>query len=924
MDTRNRPHPRVRNGRFFGREVIARRRAETLLATGLTGGTQGPRADSWDSTGMAGKQPRSYLDLHPHTSYSEEISGELTPYGGILIRANPPLSPVEVALTAARRLSAIAEEEGGGNVFLPIGDLLTPRGAWDLLDAIHAHSVPKQLLSFASRIIPAFEHNVFYNDPFLKRRRRIHFYIVGVNRELYARVMNCDGDLASVVRACDEGNAFFYVAHPLISLNRIAFTREQFEHLLDFIAQARSDKSLPIGVEVRSGKITRRLAEVGERIFDIVEREKGLRFVRVGGSDAYDRSVASAYTSAPLCETTKELVRSLREGNDIRPGGKHGTRTEFEKRVHGLAETKIPAELKNGLNRLCMARLPGYVQGLVDYFSHFAMTFPVFCRFALEDEQIRILSKDYGLPAIEEEVPEPANAAVEEKPSGAVTACVPPALHIQHRRTEASRPGILFLADTPLESEELCRQQGRRHFSGVKSLLDELKKYALAGETPITIGQPSHEVLPGRYEIIRAGNLTLVKFRPSVELYFGDCPTDLPIELTIDLGLALTQAELLERSKLRMLLQKQYRKVQPFSPSHRILRDLIESGAIGPFLATVSIDCGPYAKLAFAEGRGNLDVPTFGIYTTNLADSTLNRMETLYKKIAREITKQPLEEPLSQRAEEVLSHILLPLARFVSGIQTEFLDAVDLLFSPPGNRDDLTKKGITAKIRELGRGLNKEFFKPAEKAPAEQLRLVCAGRIFAENKPGDVIAMMEKLAPDMRSRVFLDVVGDGDERPGLEARLKSLMGSNVTFHGALPQQRVGEIMGRADVSIVAGDYHTYGQVYREGLACGTIQMAKDCFAAKGVIVDYRNSPKNGIGILYRHPKEATQEIARLMSDAVLRKALQSNCQKKAETFPTWADVFDTQLFAPIEEVVRGYRKRNTPFGLLRQCLRGAP
>jgi hypothetical protein len=869
---------------------------------------------------MAGKERRSYFDLHPHTSYSEEISGELTPYGGILIRANPPLSPVEVALTAARRLSAIAEQEAGGNVYLPIGDLHSPRGAWDLLDQLQTERQPEEILPFVSRIIPAFEHNVFYHDPFLKRRRRVHLYIVGVDRSLYDRIVSCNGDLGSVVRACDEGKAFFFLTHPLISLNRVAFTREQFEYVLHRIADERKDKELPIGIEVRSGKITRRLAEVTEQVLDIVEKEGDLRFVRVGGSDAYDTSIATVYTSAPLSETTEELIENLRHGTDIRPAGKYGTRAEFERRVHGLAETKIPLELKQGLRRLCMERLPGYIQGLVDYLSHFAMTFPVFCRFALEDEQIRIMREEYALPSEEHETPPPAKEETSPLPL-IVKPRVSSTPYVRRGTSEIPSPAVLFLADTPIESEELCRQQGRRHFSGVKSLLDELKRYAATSGTPITIGQPSHEPLSGAYEIVREDNLTLLKFRPSVELYFGDCPTDLPIELTIDLGLALTEGEIVERSKLRMLLQKKYRKVQPFSPSHRILRDLVESRIIGPFNATVSIDCGPYAKLAFAEGRGNLDVPTFGVYTTNLADSTLRRMETLYKKIARDITKQPLQEPLSPYAEEVLSHILLPVASFVSDMQTQFLNAVDLLFAPPGNVEDLRKKGITSEIRDLGRGLNKNFFKPGEKGPPQQIRLVCAGRIFAENKPGDLVAMIEGLRPEVRSHIFLDLVGDGDERPALETRLRSLIGSNVAFHGALPQQRVGEIMGKADVSIVAGDYHTYGQVYREGMACGTIQIARDCFAARGVISDYRISPEIGTGVLYEQPQEATREIVNFLDDVALRKRLQSNCVEKARTFPTWPEVFDRQLFGPIDDVVHRYHKRNTLPGILRFALR---
>jgi len=252
---------------------------------------------------MSGREGRSYFDLHPHTSYSRETSGQLTPYGGILIHANPPLSPMEVAVAAARRLSLVATEEGGGNVFLPIGDLLTPRAAWELLDDVRTHNPPGEILPFISRIIPSFEHPVFYHDPVLKKRRTVHLYIIGVTPEIYHGIMTCGGELEKVVGACDEAKAFFFLAHPLISIDRVAYTREQFEFLLRSIAQARKERSLPTGIEVRSGKTTARLGMVTEQVLAIVERQCGLRFVRVGGSDAYDASVAMTYTTAPLCDS---------------------------------------------------------------------------------------------------------------------------------------------------------------------------------------------------------------------------------------------------------------------------------------------------------------------------------------------------------------------------------------------------------------------------------------------------------------------------------------------------------------------------------------------------------------------------------------------------------------------------------------------
>jgi hypothetical protein len=871
---------------------------------------------------MSDREVRSYSDLHPHTSYSRETSGELTPYGGVLIHAYPPLSPLEVTMTTAKRLSLVAEEGGGGNVFLPIGDLLTPRGAWELLDEIRRVRKPEEAAALASRIIPSFEHAVSYRDPFLSRKRKVHLYIINVAPETYERIMRCDGELEKVVRTCDECGTFFFLAHPLVSINRIPFTREQFEHLLKIIAEARSEPGLPVGIEVRSGKTTARLAVVTEQVLDAIERQSMLRFVRVGGSDAYDDSVGRTYTSAPLSESVEELIHKLRNGIDIRPAGKHGTRAEFEKRVSGLAETKIPAELRRGLEDFSTARLPGFLRGVVDYLCRFATTFPIFCRFALEDEQIRIMNEEYGLAAQGDEraLTAPQAAAVSDA-GEPVHPWVGGAPHRARQEARKARPGILFLADTPTETEPLYGQQTRRHFSGVKSLLDELKKYARESDTPIMIGQPSHEPMCGPYEIVRQENLTLVRFRPSVELFFGDCLTDLPVELSVDFGLALTRAEILERSRLRMLLQRRHRKVRPFSPAHKILRELVDAREIGPFKAVVSIDCGPYAKLAFAEGRGNLDVPTFGIYTTNLADSTLHRVEAVYKKLARDLTRQPLAEPLSGHANEVLRHLLVPVATFVSRMQTEFLSAVDLLFAPPGNVEDLRKKGITSEIRDLGRGLNKEFFRPGDKGPRETIRLVCAGRFYAENRPGELVAIIERIPAEMREKVFLDVVGHGDELPAIEARLRSLLGTNVVFHGALPQRKVGEIMGRDDVSIIMGDYHTYGQVYREGMACGTIQIARDCFAARGVIADYRTAAANETGILYRECDEAAREIVNFLKNAELRRTLQANCMEGAKGFPSWREVFETQLFGPMEEIVRQYRRRHTLAGVIKRAVR---
>ena len=101
--------------------------------------------------------------------------------------------------------------------------------------------------------------------------------------------------------------------------------------------------------------------------------------------------------------------------------------------------------------------------------------------------------------------------------------------------------------------------------------------------------------------------------------------------------------------------------------------------------------------------------------------------------------------------------------------------------------------------------------------------LLTVSRLWAtDNYKGidEVLELLPALAERIPKIVYL-VVGEGDDRPRLEAKTRSLgIGDRVVFAGFIPESEKTEHYRLADAYVMPGWGEGFGVVYLEAMACG--------------------------------------------------------------------------------------------------------
>lgn len=125
------------------------------------------------------------------------------------------------------------------------------------------------------------------------------------------------------------------------------------------------------------------------------------------------------------------------------------------------------------------------------------------------------------------------------------------------------------------------------------------------------------------------------------------------------------------------------------------------------------------------------------------------------------------------------------------------------------------------KVRLLPLGVDTARFAPAA-APRRSggLRLLHAGSLVPVKAQRTLLRAYAQLArsfPDLH----LDIAGDGPLRADLEVLATSLaLADRVTFHGAVPHDRLPDLYRAADLLVVSSRYEAQGLVALEAAACG--------------------------------------------------------------------------------------------------------
>ncbi len=134
--------------------------------------------------------------------------------------------------------------------------------------------------------------------------------------------------------------------------------------------------------------------------------------------------------------------------------------------------------------------------------------------------------------------------------------------------------------------------------------------------------------------------------------------------------------------------------------------------------------------------------------------------------------------------------------------------AAHIVVNSPAYRDHLIAKGIPAhKISLIPNGVDTALFDPqasgdtvrAQFGLSEKFAVVYAGAMGQANDLGTLLRAADRLRGE--PEVHFLIVGDGKERPNLEAQAAALHLPNVTFAGPQPKSAMPGILAAADACV---------------------------------------------------------------------------------------------------------------------------
>jgi glycosyltransferase involved in cell wall biosynthesis len=190
-------------------------------------------------------------------------------------------------------------------------------------------------------------------------------------------------------------------------------------------------------------------------------------------------------------------------------------------------------------------------------------------------------------------------------------------------------------------------------------------------------------------------------------------------------------------------------------------------------------------------------------------------------------------------------------------------------------REDLVREGIPREnITVEYLGVDQDRFRRVERAP--EPRLVYVGRLKAYKRVEILFDVLEAVPGTL-----LDVVGEGDHRPDLEAEIERRgLRDRVVMHGYVDGARKAELYGRAWVNLTASASEGWSLTVMEAAMCGTPSAA---LAVGGL---WESVLHGETGFLAHDTAELAERVRELVEDRALRERFGDAAERRARAF-TW-------------------------------------
>ena len=169
--------------------------------------------------------------------------------------------------------------------------------------------------------------------------------------------------------------------------------------------------------------------------------------------------------------------------------------------------------------------------------------------------------------------------------------------------------------------------------------------------------------------------------------------------------------------------------------------------------------------------------------------------------------------------------------KFLADIRKVFDQAACVVCVSTAAGKVLTDLGLVKadKLRIIPNMVDADVFSPPPTPPpSPPFRFLTVGLLRPVKRFNSILRAFAQAFPGDQA-IQLEVGGDGQERPALEALARELnIGTQVTFLGALSRVQVRDAMRRAHAYILASAFETFGVALIEALASGIPVVATAC------------------------------------------------------------------------------------------------
>lgn len=215
-----------------------------------------------------------------------------------------------------------------------------------------------------------------------------------------------------------------------------------------------------------------------------------------------------------------------------------------------------------------------------------------------------------------------------------------------------------------------------------------------------------------------------------------------------------------------------------------------------------------------------------------------------------------------------------------------------VLLAPSSELCDMLHQRTGRPVHLMTRGCDTTLFYPRTHAPNSNLILGFTGRLTAEKNLRSLARLQRHLDDRYPGLCRFLIVGDGSERPWLEANLR-----NAIFTGVLKGEALAQAYSSMDLFVFPSETDTYGNVVVEAMASGV-----------PAIVSGKGGPRflvnHGVtGFIAATPEAFHEQVALLARNLPLRKSMGQAARQFAEA-QSWDAVFD-RVYQAYSEAITG-------------------